>query len=188
LGTADKVKSKLDKDVLNIIRTSMRNNMDLTHIADNKANVLLSLNALMITFLVPYILTNFEFVLENGLGIPLLLLLATSLITIYISVLVLIPRGITHSKTRYKAPIKGSPFFFGSFQNLTKDEYMEYIDESIVDKAHIGNFVKEDLYYVGMVLARKMKLIRLAFRIFLVGFLVAIISATAVMIFHTLSI
>lgn len=185
MGAPDKVKSKLDKDVLNIIRTSMRNNMDLTHIADNKANVLLSLNALMITFLVPYILSNFDFVLENGLGISLLLLLVTSLITVYISVLVLIPRGITHTKTKYKAPIKGSPFFFGSFQNLTKEEYLEYIDESIVNKVHISNFVKEDLYYVGMVLARKMKLIRLAFRIFLAGFLIAVISATAVMIFYT---
>ena len=44
-----KKKENLEKGLLNIIRTTMRNNIVLTHIADNKANVLLSLNALMIT-------------------------------------------------------------------------------------------------------------------------------------------
>ncbi len=30
-------KNKFSKDTLNIIRTTMRNNIELTHIADNKA-------------------------------------------------------------------------------------------------------------------------------------------------------
>ena len=43
----------LDKKTIDIIRTTQRNNIDLTAIADNKANVLLSLNALIIAALVP---------------------------------------------------------------------------------------------------------------------------------------
>lgn len=183
----EKLKTNLDKNILNIIRTSMRNNMDLTHIADNKANVLLSLNAIMLTFLVPFVLPNYELIMEFKLGAPILVLVMTSLITLCIAVFVLIPRGITHNNSRFKAPIKGSPFFFGSFQNLTKDQYLEYLDESIVDKKAISQFVKEDLYYVGMVLARKMKLIRLAFRIFIFGFLISIVSASILMMVYTLS-
>ena len=37
-------KSKISKEVLNVIRTTQRNNIELTNIADNKANMLLSLN------------------------------------------------------------------------------------------------------------------------------------------------
>jgi hypothetical protein len=180
----EKAKANLDKNILNIIRTSMRNNMDLTSIADNKANVLLSLNAIMLTFLVPFVLPNYELIMDFKLGVPILILVLTSLITLSLAVLVLIPRGITHSNTRFKAPIKGSPFFFGSFQNLTKDEYLTYLDESIVDKHAISQFVKEDLYYVGMVLSRKMKLIRLAFRIFIFGFLISIVAASVLMMLY----
>ncbi|MEZ4957629.1 MAG: hypothetical protein R2825_28985 [Saprospiraceae bacterium] len=43
-------KDKLTKETINIMRTTQRNNVELTHIADNKANVLLSLNAIMLTF------------------------------------------------------------------------------------------------------------------------------------------
>ena len=60
-----KIGPKLSKETVNIIRTTQRNNIELTHIADNKANVLLSLNAIMITFLIPLILSNVNIILEK---------------------------------------------------------------------------------------------------------------------------
>ena len=77
------------KDITNIIRTALRNNIELTSIADNKANTLLTLNALMITFLFPLASANREFVLESKLGIPLAIMILTSLITIFMAALVL---------------------------------------------------------------------------------------------------
>ena len=56
---------QLDKNSINIIRTMQRNNIDLKHIADNKANILLSLNALMITVLIPIILSNLEIIIDE---------------------------------------------------------------------------------------------------------------------------
>ncbi len=67
-----KPKKKLSKDIINIIRTTQRNNIELTHIADNKANVLLSLNALMVTFLLPLVVANSAVILERLLYIPLI--------------------------------------------------------------------------------------------------------------------
>ena len=46
-------KQTLNKNSLAVLRTTLRNNIELTSIADNKANVLLSLNALMLTFFGP---------------------------------------------------------------------------------------------------------------------------------------
>ena len=51
-----KTKEKLDKESVNIVRTLQRNNVQLIHIADNKAAVLLSLNAIMLTLLVPNVM------------------------------------------------------------------------------------------------------------------------------------
>ena len=76
----------------------MRNNIELTHIADNKANVLLSLNALMITFLVPFVVPNFESIKEFNLVFPLGLIVITAFVTIYISTLVLKPSKFNQNK------------------------------------------------------------------------------------------
>ena len=66
---------KLPKEALNIIRTTLRNNIELTNIADNKANVLLSLNALMITLLLPLIIPNLALIKELHLYVPLFFLI-----------------------------------------------------------------------------------------------------------------
>ena len=83
------------KDVTNIIRTALRNNIELTNIADNKANTLLTLNALMVTFLLPLATANIDFVIESKLAIPLAIMIVTSLITIFMAVIVLKPGDFT---------------------------------------------------------------------------------------------
>src|SRR5210317_350937 len=84
---------KLGKEAVNIIRTSMRNNIELTQIADNKANVLLSINAMVITVLVPVSLYNVEIIKQFKMWIPLTILVMAAVITIFLAVLILMPRG-----------------------------------------------------------------------------------------------
>ena len=60
-----KKKSGISKETINIIRTTQRNNIDLTAIADNKANVLLSLNAIIIAALIPIVIANVDIVFEE---------------------------------------------------------------------------------------------------------------------------
>ena len=80
-----KEKSDIRKDTLTIIRTTYRNNIELTNIADNKANILLSLNALMITFLIPIVLSNLDLIVERNIAIPLGTLAITCLVTIILA-------------------------------------------------------------------------------------------------------
>jgi hypothetical protein len=56
---------KLDKEATNIIRTIQRNNVQLIHISDNKAAILLSLNAIMLTLLIPNAISNMDLILET---------------------------------------------------------------------------------------------------------------------------
>ncbi|MEO0873553.1 MAG: hypothetical protein AAFY48_03015, partial [Bacteroidota bacterium] len=86
-----KDKLGLSKETINILRTTMRNNIELTAIADNKANVLLSLNAVLIAFVVPLAISNLEVLVSYTLYIPLVLLAITCFATIYLSTLVLSP-------------------------------------------------------------------------------------------------
>ena len=177
-----KKKDKLPKDVLDIIRTTMRNTIELTNIADNKANVLLSLNALMLTFLVPLVVPYIEIIKHYKLSIPLFLLVFTCIVTIYISALVLKPGRFFIRQKELKQGKSVSPFFFGNFYKMSKEEFSDYIKDRVANKSMVRDHVMEDLHYVGSRLGRKMELIRIAFNIFMIGLFLSIIISSALFV------
>lgn len=176
---------KLTKQTINIIRTTQRNNIDLTQLADNKANVLLSLNAIMITFLLPLILSNLETIIQGYLFIPLIILAITCFSTIYISAIVLKPSNLDEYRASPSddPDTQFSPFFFGNFYRMEPDEFFEYMSESVSNSEMVKSHLVQDLYYIGKRLGYKMDRIRLAFNIFLGGLFLTLFSATIVIYF-----
>jgi hypothetical protein len=155
----------------------MRNHIDLTQIADNKANVLLSLNALMLTFLAPFILPYFEVINSFNLFYPIGIMVITSLITIYIAIRALKPGKFNKSKGMLAKKNIASPFFFGNFYAMNKSDFQGYLSDAIKTNESINEYITEDLYYLGLSLGRKMLLVRNAFNIFTIGFFTSVILA-----------
>ncbi len=176
---------KLTKQTINIIRTTQRNNIDLTQLADNKANVLLSLNAIMITFLLPMILSNIEAIIQGYLFIPLIILSITCFSTIYISAIVLKPSNLDEYRASPSddPDTQFSPFFFGNFYRMEPDEFFEYMSESVSNSEMVKSHLVQDLYYIGKRLGFKMDRIRLAFNIFLGGLFLTLFSTAIVIYF-----
>ncbi|MCR9287596.1 DUF5706 domain-containing protein [Saprospiraceae bacterium] len=172
---------KLSKDTINIIRTTQRNNIDLTHIADNKANVLLSLNAIIVTFLVPLVLAHSEVILNRLLFIPLLILSSTCFTTIYIATIVLKPARFENFRAGIDEKVKFSPFFFGNFYKMEANEFYTYMQEQISNKGRIGVHLAQDLFYVGKRLGYKMTWIRRAFNIFILGIFFTLLSTLLIL-------
>ena len=179
---AKKEEEKLSKNSISILRTTLRNNIDLTSIADNKANVLLSLNAIMLTFLVPIAIANIEEIVALKIVYPLIILIATCLITIYLAVLVLKPGKFTEQGFKNSSTYIMSPFFFGNFGGMTRDQYIEYSDLVLKDEILIKQFLSNDFYFIGLRLLEKMKLIRHAFNIFILGLAISI-TFTVILLF-----
>ena len=169
-------KKSLTKETVNVIRTTLRNNIDLTAIADNKANVLLSLNALMIAALVPMVLTNLDFIMERHLYIPLLLFGITCFFTIYLAAKALKPTDFDAMAREIEKKMPLSPFFFGNFYKMEVDEYFESIKGLLSDPDMVKAHLAQDLYYIGRRLGNKMTWIRKAFNIFVVGISLTLIS------------
>ena len=176
---------KLSKQTINIIRTTQRNNIDLTQLADNKANVLLSLNAIMITFLLPLILSNLETIIQGYLFIPLIILSITCFSTIYISAIVLKPSRLDEYRASPSddPDAQFSPFFFGNFYKMEPDEFFDYMKETVSKSEMVKDHLTQDLYYIGKRLGFKMDRIRLAFNIFLGGLFLTLFSAAIVIYF-----
>lgn len=181
-GTTKKKKKKggLSKKTINVIRTTLRNNIDLTAIADNKANVLLSLNALMIAAIFPIVFSNIEFVKEYYLWLPLSIMAATCFSTIYYATQVLKPSDFDKMKESYSSNGKPSPFFFGNFYKNSAPEYFLMIKDSLKDADDIKSHLAQDLYYIGRRLGEKMSMVRTAYNIFVIGMFTTMIIAIAI--------
>ena len=172
---------KLSKETVNIIRTTQRNNIELTHIADNKANVLLSLNAIMITFLIPLIIPHVDIIFEKYLFIPIAIMAVTCFSTIYIAAIVLKPSKFDNFRDQMGSETRFSPFFFGNFYTMEADDFFKYIGESLSDTNMVKKHLAQDLYYVGKRLGYKMTWIRRAFNLFLAGLFLTISSLAIVL-------
>jgi len=170
------------KDVTNIIRTALRNNIELTNIADNKANTLLTLNALMVTFLLPLATANIDFVIESRLAIPLAIMIVTSLITIFMAVIVLKPGDFTVvRKEKMEQGQNYSPFFFGNIFTMRRAEYLPYMKQALENENDIKEYMAEDLFYTGKRLGEKMTIVKMAFNVFITGLAASVIAALIIL-------
>ena len=174
---------KADPSAEMMLDLSTKKQIELIAIADNKANVLLSLNALMLTFLVPLTVPYFDRIKALGLGIPLIFMALTCLITIYIAVHVLKPGKLSSQKVDFKTA-KVSPFFFGSAKNMTQNEFLEYSNRVLSDQRLSESFISNDFYHISVRLAEKMKMVRNAFNIFIYGMSLTIIVIIIMLILN----
>lgn len=181
--SSKKKNPKLSRNVLNLIRTTMRNNIELTHIADNKANVLLSLNALMLTFLVPIVVANFEFIRISRLGPALAFFVITCLVTIYLAALALKPGDFKKLEKQRGTENFSSPFFFGNYHRMSADQFATEINAALDDNEAIRKHIVQDLYYIGARLGQKMTIVRNAYNFFMFGIILSVTVASFIMLF-----
>ncbi len=172
----------MDKNSINIIRTMQRNNIELKSIADNKANILLSLNALMITFLIPIVLNNLEIILDEYLYIPLGILFVSCLATIFLAATILKPFNWIKTNKKDVNQLTSSPFFFVNYYKKSIDEFVIDINKTMNDPKIFKDHVIADLYFIGKVLGVKYSQIGICYNVFLIGLILTVLSTVIVII------
>lgn len=173
----------LKTKALNLVRTVSRNNVERLSIADQKASVLLSINAIMITILLPMVFTHTELLTQRTLYIPLIMISLTCLATLFFTGFALMPIKMSFSKSIYEKNYSASPFFFGNFFKMSPKEYSAYFHEALANEDQIGDFILQDLFHIGKVVAHKYVIIRNAYFAFILGLLLSIISALTLLLF-----
>ena len=185
LPPIDKKKNKEpkpDRGVETMFRTTSSNHLRLSEIADSKANIMISVNSIMVSILVSILPRRIE---ENPhLMAPTALFLTTSLLTIVFSILATRPNvtegRFSHEDIQQK---KGNLLFFGNFHQMSLSEYEWGIQELMLDSNYLYNTMARDIYFLGLVLAKKYKLLRVAYNIFMFGFVTSILAFLIVFLF-----
>ena len=173
LSDLQKEKSDLmGKGIQTMLRLTSSNHLKLSEMADRKANILISVNSIIISVLLIHKMTP-----ESYLVIPTIIFITFAVVVIVISILATRPKisggSFVMSEVKEK---KTNLLFFGNFYKATYEEYNEAMSEMMLDTNYLYNTLIKDIYSLGVVLGRKYKLIRLAYNVFMIGIIVSVLA------------
>jgi len=176
LAGLEKDKSGLmSKGIQTMLRLTSENHLKLSDMADHKANILISVNSIIISVILSVLLRKLQD--ETYLVIPTVIFLLVAVTTIVISILATRPKmtggEFTLDDIKQK---KTNLLFFGNFYKATYDQYNVAMREMMLDTDYLYGSLIKDIYYLGIVLGRKYKLIRLAYNIFMIGIIVSVVA------------
>ncbi len=172
------------RGVETMFRTTSGNHLQLSEMADTKANILMTVNSIIASILISILFRKLEE--DERFLIPALLFLLTSLASIILAILVTRPNVTQGTFTKEDIEKKrANLLFFGNFHNMSLVDYQEGIDTMMKDSEFLYGSMTRDIYYLGKVLARKYRLLRIAYNFFMIGFIASVSSfVIAVTMFH----
>jgi HD superfamily phosphodiesterase len=165
----------MGKGIQTMLRLTSSNHLRLSELADRKANILISVNSIIISVILSVLLRKLSE--ETYLVIPTIIFLLVAVTTIVISILATRPKisGGSFTMEEVKAK-KTNLLFFGNFYKATYDQYNEAMRNMMLDTDYLYGSLIKDIYYLGAVLGRKYRLIRLAYNIFMIGIVVSVLA------------
>lgn len=168
-------KAGTTKGMQTMLRLTSSNHIQLSEMADSKANILISVNAIIISVILSVLLRKLQ--TDPYLTIPTLIFLSASVITIVIAILATRPKlneGTFSSEDVNNK--KTNLLFFGNFHKMQLKEYEDAMRVMMTDADYLYSSMVQDIYHLGTVLGRKYRLIRLAYTIFMIGIVVSVIA------------
>jgi len=113
------------------------------------------------------------------LVIPTLTLIIFSVASIVLSVLSTRPKisNVTVTKDMVRQQ-KTNILFFGNFHKMNLQDFEWGIDYLIENEDTLYNSLTKDLYYLGLVLNRKYKLLRITYTVFVIGIIISAFTFT----------
>ena len=172
-GKHDK-KADMGRGVETMYRTTYNTHNNLSALADHKANLMLSINTIMISItlstLVPQLGSSTQLIL------PTIVLLSVCLTAIVFATLSTRPKVTTGEVTLDDIRNKRSNLlFFGNFYNMKLDDFQWGMMEMIKDPDFQYSSMTRDLYFLGKVLAQKYRYLTFCYNVFMFGIILAVI-------------
>ena len=174
---AGKKKKGEGKGKETLFRVAYRNQITLIQIADNKANLIISINTMIISSIIA--ISGFGVVAETmeynkaSVLIPIALILLSCLTSAIFAIQAARPKMIS-SKGIEEKKDKSSLLFFGVISQYTQAQYLESMNTLLNSDKEIYDTMTIDLHNQGLILTRKYALLRQAYRIFMFGFVLSV--------------
>lgn len=152
-------------------RAVYRNHINLSAIADNKANIMISVNSILISVLITFLSYRNIAETQPMILLPVVIFLVVGLASLVFAVLSARPKVST---AKPKTDERVNIAFFGSFVQLPIDSYEDEMNEVLQDNNLLYSNMVRDLYQLGVVLDKKYKYLAVSYNIFMVGLIVTV--------------
>ena len=156
-------------------KTALRNHIDLSNIADNKANIMISVNALILTVALPFLIDK---AMDNHhFWLPTMLLAIVCLVSMIFATLATRPiklKGLT-SQDEVKNNASNL-FFFGNYYKMKYEDYKVGVSHVLNDSEALDDSIIRDLFFLGKSLGGKFNHLRLCYNIFMYGISITVFT------------
>ena len=157
-----------------MLRQTRLHHAQLSIMADNKANMLLTISSVVISLSLPHMFV------AGPIGWALLVLVFFSLITVALAVYAVMPK-IPYSRKSQAPPDLANPrfnlLFFGDFTRLTYAEFEAAMEEAMNDHSRTYEIQVREVYTLGAFLAaKKYRFLQLAYLALFIGLFGSVIT------------
>ncbi len=160
------------RGVESMLRLTARNQISLSSIADNKANILISVNSIVLTVLVSMGIGKISD--YPAITFPTIIFAITCLSTIVFAIFSTRPKFTSGKFTEEDIHNKKvNLLFFGNFYNMKMEDYEWAMKEMMDDPNYLYSSMIRDQYSLGKAISKKYNLLRIAYTIFMVGLILS---------------
>jgi Pycsar effector protein len=157
-----------------MMRQTRLHHAQLSMMADNKANMLLTISSVVISLSLPHMFT------AGPVRLSLFVLVLFSLVTVALAVYAVMPKIPFFSKPRVRPDLANPRFnllFFGDFTRLSYPEFEAAMEETMNDPSRTYEVQVREIYTLGAFLAtKKYRFLQLAYLAFFTGILGSVIA------------
>ena len=174
---------KPGRGVETMYRATYSTHVNLSSIADNKANIMLSVNAIILSISAANLFPKLDS--NPHLTVPTLVLVTVCLVSLFYAIQATRPK-VTEGKSSLEdiKARRSNLLFFGNFYSMELDDFHYGMMEMIRDEDFLYSSMTRDLYYLGIVLAKKYTYLRICYNVFLFGFILAVLSFVVAAVYY----
>ncbi len=156
-----------------MLRSQYRTHLDLTHLADNKASIMITINGLIISILLATGGSVVAFTGNNLYILPIIVLLISGFISMIYAIISARPIA-ERCCDAVKSPDdflngKANVMYFMDNADLSNDEYVEVMKEVINDKDLVYQEMVSYIHIMSVIIRRKFFLLRTSYSVFVFG-------------------
>jgi len=164
-----------------MFRNAYRVQLALTALADNKANMMISINGIIISIIIASVAPKLDS--NPWLIVPTSLFLIGTLVSIIFAILAARPRvSSTSVDMQNLRHSEGNILFFGNFYKYQESEFLEGMTNLIQDSTVLYESMIRDIYGLGAVLYKKFALLQVAYTSFMIALILGVTSFVGVFI------
>ena len=163
-----KLEPRSERGVETLFRLLSKNQYTLNTMIDTKSNILISINALIISLILGTVMNQLG--TDPHLIYAVIMILITNLFSIAFAIFATRPELI-HGKRD-----ANNLMFYGNFHDMDEDDYVENITTLMNQGDELYKTIAKDTYHLGKTMDRKFKLLRKSFNIFLIGIILSVFA------------